>query len=229
MSYISRKLLWSALVVAGLMSPSVMALAADYGRPLAGRAIPYAPPPLQHRWDGLYVGINGGGMFGSANWSLAGDSFNTAGWMVGATLGYNVQLGGFVAGLEGDFNYVSGGGTTTVGGCAAGCSLEQNYLATARGRIGYALDRFLPYVTGGLAVGQIDVTQTGVGTSSPWRYGYTVGAGLEMAVMPSWTVKGEYLFVDLGTYTCTPVCGVAPTNAVGYYTNVWRLGLNYRF
>ena len=226
---ISRKVVQSAIVV-GLISAPVVALAADFSPPPVGKAAPYSVP-LQYRWDGLYVGINGGGSFGQSYWDITGNSFNVAGWMAGVTVGYNVQFTRLVVGLEADFDYADvTGNTALLGGCAAGCSIRNSYLSTVRGRIGYALDRFFPYFTGGVAAGELRVARTGFGTSSKWQVGYTVGAGLETAAIDNWTVKGEYLFVDLGSHTCSPVCGVAPAaNRVTYYANVWRLGLNYRF
>jgi outer membrane immunogenic protein len=229
MSYISRKVAQSAIVV-GLLGTPVMALAADFAPPPVGKAVPYAAP-LQYRWDGFYVGINGGGAFGSTSWDVAAfNSFNTAGWMFGATVGYNMQFTRLVIGAEADFDYVDVSGRSTLGGCgAAGCTLTNRYLATGRGRIGYALDRFFPYFTGGIAYGELRTARTGFPSSSRWHLGYTVGAGLESAVFDSWTVKDEYLFVDFGHFTCSPVCGAAPNNRVFFYENVWRLGLNYRF
>jgi len=229
MSYISRKMVQSTILV-GLICAPVTALAADFAPPPpVGKAIPYVPP-LQYRWDGFYLGINGGGAFGSSKWDLAGsNSFNTAAWMAGATLGYNFQFTRMVIGIEGDFDYVSGGGSTTLGGCAATCTLDHNYLGTVRGRIGWALDRFFPFFTAGVAFGDIKASRVGVASSSNWQIGYVVGAGLEVVAWDNWTVKSEYLFVNLGDYACSPACGAAPTNNVNYYTNLFRLGLNYRF
>jgi outer membrane immunogenic protein len=227
MSYISRKLAQSAVVI-GLISAPVTALAADFAPPPVGKAIPYVAP-LQYRWDGFYVGINGGGAFGQSVWSFAGNTgFDTSAWLIGATLGWNTRWGGLVVGIEGDFDYTgSSFGRTTQAGCVAGCSLTSDYLATVRGRIGYALDRFLPYFTAGGAVGRL-TTQTVVASNDEWRMGYAVGAGIEMAAMDSLTVKAEYMFVDLGNFTCSPSCGPAGSKA-SYYTNLYRLGLNYHF
>ena len=226
MSFISRTMAQSVMVL-GLVSAPVMALAADFIPPPVGKAFPYAAP-LQHRWEGFYVGINGGGAFGSSYWDLAANSFNTAGWLAGGTIGYNFQFSRFVAGVEADFDFAEVTGSTTLGGCGAGCSIRNNYLATGRARLGYALDRFFPYFTGGVAYGRLSMARLGVGPASSWQVGYTVGAGLEVAVFDGWSVKSEYLFVDLGSFTCAPVCGGAASR-VHFYQNVWRLGVNYRF
>jgi outer membrane immunogenic protein len=227
MSYISRKLVQSAVAL-GVISAPVMAVAADFAPPPVGKAVPYAAP-LAYRWDGFYAGINGGGAFGTSFWDLANTNFTVAGWMFGGQVGYNMQFGRFIAGLEADFDYADIGGNTNAGGCVTTCTLRNRYLGTGRGRFGYAMDRFFPYFTAGVAYGQLEASRGGVATTTTWRIGYTVGAGLEFATFDNWTAKAEYLFVDLGSFNCTPACGPAGNNKVDYYANVVRLGLNYRF
>ena len=62
------------------------------------------------------------------------------------------------------------------------------------------------------------------------RVGWTAGAGLEFGLWDRWSVKGEYLYVDLGTFSCTIAC-----SGTKFFTNttltegVFRAGLNYRF
>lgn len=228
MSCIARKMVQSTLVLGLMSAVPVTVLAADFAPPpVVGKAMPYVAP-LQDRWDGFYAGINGGGAFGSSYWDLAGNSFNTAGWLAGATLGYNMQFNRMVLGLEGDFDIADISGNAAINGCAAGCSIRSNAMGTARARIGYTVDRFLPYFTGGIAYGHLRMAEVGFGTTSKWQAGYTVGAGMETVLVPGWTVKGEYLFVDYGNFSCSPVCGT-PAQKVDYYTNIWRLGMNYRF
>ena len=83
---------------------------------------------------------------------------------------------------------------------------EFNFLGTARARVGYAAERTLIYVTGGAAFGNI---QTGLNPpatfDSTTRVGWAAGAGLEYAFSGNWSAKAEYLFVDLGTASCTTV------------------------
>ena len=92
------------------------------------------------------------------------------------------------------------------------------------GRKGYAIDRFMPYVTGGAAFGDVKTNIPGLGSESTTRAGWTVGAGAEYAFAPNWTVKAEYLFVDLGKFTCN-LCGAN----VKFNENIVRAGLNYKF
>jgi len=192
---------------------------------------PYAP--AYYNWTGFYLGINGGYGFGESNWSSAlgstGD-FDTNGAVVGGTLGYNWQVGHAVFGLEGDLDWSDiKGSTSTAAFCAGGnCETRNNWLGTARGRIGYAFDRFMPYVTGGLAVGDIKAT-TPVGSTTETNAGWTAGGGVEAAIAGPWTAKVEYLYTDLGKGTCDAAnCGGASAD-VGFRTNIVRGGINYRF
>jgi outer membrane immunogenic protein len=113
-----------------------------------------------------------------------------------------------------------------------------------RGRIGWAIDRSLLYVTGGLAVATIKTIDTfnAVGgtivnttQNTTTRAGWTVGGGWEYAFAGSnWSAKAEYLFADLGTFDTTiPSTPGFPNSDVAvhhkYTENIARFGLNYRF
>jgi outer membrane immunogenic protein len=184
-----------------------------------------APAYVQmYNWTGAYVGINGGGGWGRSNTSapFASGDFNTSGGVVGGTIGYNWQTGPAVFGLEGDIDWSNIRGSSTCG-VGFSCETKNSWLATARGRVGYAFDRFMPFVTGGLAVGDIKNTVSGVGSSTATKAGWTVGGGLEAALTGPWTAKVEYLYADLGRGTS--VLG-ADTK---FNASIVRAGLNYRF
>ncbi len=91
-----------------------------------------------------------------------------------------------------------------------GCTTENKWLGTARSRIGYAFDRWLPYITGGVAYGDFKMTPPAPDTyTDRWSAGWTLGGGLEYAIAGPWSVKLEYLYFDLGkqrcaSITCTP-------------------------
>jgi outer membrane immunogenic protein len=213
----------AALLTAVLASPS---LAADLPR----KAPIYVAPGFS--WTGFYVGINGGYGFGKADLSntFGTESFNVNGALVGGTVGYNLQTGSWVFGLEGDIDYSWIKGTDTTAGtiCAGGCEFRNDWFATGRGRIGYAWDRFLPYVTGGAAFGDMKVGPTGGGTETKTKVGWTAGGGIEYAFLGAWSAKVEYLYADLGTATCSAAtCGV--DTDIKFKTNVVRAGINYRF
>jgi outer membrane immunogenic protein len=210
----------------GLATLAVTASAADL--PPAPqeyyKAPPYAPA---FTWSGFYIGINGGGEFGWSHWDGVG-GFDTSGGLVGGTVGYNYQSGPAVFGIEGDIDWSSLTGTTTNPGCPAGCTTSNSWLSTVRGRVGYAAGRFMPYITGGGAFGNINASTPGLAGGSATNAGWTIGAGLEFAIAGHWTAKAEYLYVDLGRFNCGAGCG-APFDNVSFNENIIRGGVNFRF
>ncbi len=184
----------------------------------------YAPA---YTWSGFYIGVNGGGGFGRSDWDSTG-TFNISGGLVGGTVGYNYQFGQAVAGIEGDIDWADINGTTN-NFCAFGCKTSDSWLSTVRGRLGYAADRFMPFVTAGAAFGDIKASTPGFAGNSATNAGWTVGAGLEFAIAGNWTAKAEYLYVDLGKFNCGIACGAAPTDNVSFTTSLVRAGINYRF
>ncbi len=149
--------------------------------------------------------------------------------MVGSTLGYNFQTGPVVWGAEGDIDITDIDGTGT-SSCPAGCKTSNTWLSTVRGRIGYAADRFMPYVTGGGAFGDIEASTPGFSQAAVNATGWTLGGGLEAALIGNWTAKVEYLYVDLGSFNCGFNCGAGlATDNVSFHTNILRAGLNYKF
>jgi len=195
------------------------------------RAVPYKAPafvPAGYNWTGFYLGINGGYAWGDSDWSGFGVTNSPSGGMIGGTAGYNWQGAGspWVFGLEGDVDWADIRGSTACGGL--NCRTRTDWFGTARGRIGYAFDRFLPYFTGGAAFGDIKAGRTGFAGVSDTNVGWTVGAGIEGAIADRWTAKVEYLYADLDNVSCSAAaCGVATT--VDQRLNILRAGLNYRF
>jgi outer membrane immunogenic protein len=149
--------------------------------------------------------------------------------MFGGTLGYNWQAGAIVYGLEGDFDWSGVKGNVA---CGIGtCETANTWLATFRGRLGYAFDRWLPYITAGGAYGSVKATASlpvagFTASESKDKLGWTAGLGLEYAFLGNWTAKVEYLYADLGSVDL----GTAPVvNTVSFKENIVRAGLNYKF
>lgn len=219
-----------ALILGGIISTALFASAAsaaDLPRPAYKAPAYYAPG---FNWSGFYVGINGGYGWGTASVTdpLFSFSADLKGWMGGGTVGYNVQSGSLVYGLEGDFDISTVKGTNVTACGTPGCEIKNTWLATGRGRIGYAFDRWLPFVTGGAAYGKMSLSNGAGQSESKSRLGYTLGGGVEYAFMGAWSVKAEYLYVDLGKFTCSPAtCG--PDTTYKAPLNIARLGVNYRF
>jgi outer membrane immunogenic protein len=191
----------------------------------------YSPVPV-FSWTGFYVGIVGGYAWGNSDWSstTAMGSTNPDGGLVGGTLGYNLQTGNWVWGLEGDISYSWIKGTAVgTGFCAgAGCQTENRWFGTIRGRIGYAIDRWMPYITGGGAFGDVKMTTNTGASETDSRFGWTVGAGVEYAFLSPWTFKVEYLYMDLGKANCSAATCVVNTD-VDFTASMVRAGFNYRF
>jgi outer membrane immunogenic protein len=216
-----KKILLAGVGVLALGIASASAADIVRPRPAPAPAPAYVAPPFT--WTGFYVGINGGYGWGNSNFSspFSSGSFDTNGGLVGGTLGYNWQAGQVVFGLEGDLDWSGMSGSGSCGGL--NCEVNNDWLGTFRGRLGYAMGTFMPYVTGGLAVGNIDTSIAGVGTGDDTRTGWTLGGGIEANISGPWSAKLEYLYVDLGSGG-----GVAGSEA-DFTANIVRAGLNYKF
>ncbi|MGB6349601.1 MAG: outer membrane protein [Pseudolabrys sp.] len=219
-----KKLLLTGMAVLALGVASASAADIQRRQAIPAKAPVYTAPP--YNWTGVYVGINGGGGWGRSNFldPFASGSFNTSGGLVGGTIGYNWQMGQVVAGLEGDIDWSNIRGSSVCGtAIVTSCETRIDWLGTARGRLGYAFDRFMPYVTGGLAVGDLKTSIVGIGSANDTKVGWTVGGGIEAAIAGPWTAKLEYLYVDLSRGGS--VLGSDSKST----TNIVRAGLNYRF
>jgi outer membrane immunogenic protein len=197
----------------------VAASAADLPRRSAPPVQSFAPPPM-FTWTGFYVGVNAGAIWGDFT-KVAKPINPGAGFTGGGQLGYNYQIGQFVAGLEADYNYADLSGRGLIGGVNTRGKLDS--FGTVRGRLGVAFDRALVYATGGYAFGSASVT-TPVASSDKWHNGYAIGGGLEYAFTNNISVKAEYLFLD---FEDKKLFG-GPAKA-GVDANVVRAGVNYRF
>jgi outer membrane immunogenic protein len=203
--------------------------------PAGAADLPYRyPAPVTkayspiYTWTGFYLGLNGGGGWGRSRWDNV-DTFDVSGGLIGATVGYNVQLGQVVFGVEGDIDWSGIKGDMNPVLCPGGCTTRNHWLATVRGRIGYAFDRFLPYLTGGLALGNIDATLPGLVGIDQTNAGWTIGGGIEFGVTNNVSLKAEYLYVDLGSVTCGLNCALTPNGNVSFDASVVRGGVNFRF
>ena len=216
----------AAVVAAGVLVPA--AQAADLGgRPTSYKDEPEYGPP-RYLWTGLYTGLHAGYGFGTSRMTdtngVTTGNFDTDGFVGGGTLGYNIQSGQFVWGIETDISYSDVNGRTLTN-CGGGCVVSSDWLWTLRGRIGMDFGGWMPYFTGGLAVADGFGRVAGI-SSSDTLTGYTLGGGLEVKLDRNWSVKAEYLFVDLGDLRVpTP----APVRADFDEMHIVRAGINYKF
>lgn len=224
-----KRFVLASLVALAAAMTFTAANAADVARrhAMPTKAPMYAAP---YNWTGFYVGINGGGGWGNSDLSAAtgSSSTRTSGGLAGGTLGYNWQMGQAVFGFEGDVDWSGIRGSTSAVPCTTNCETRNDWLATARGRVGYAFDRFMPYVTGGAAFGNVKFAPAGFAGNSETRTGWTLGGGLETHIAGPWTAKVEYLYADLGKTNCAAgACAVA--TSADFTTNIVRGGINYHF
>lgn len=204
-------------------------------------------------WEGFYAGIQAGYGFGSTgqvqldpftNPALIaaftpagapnGSSFNangdfSNGFVGGVHIGYDWQAGNIVYGALLDLNYTDISDEQRAFSRSPApyiISRDVDYLATLRGRVGYAFsDSFLGYVTGGLAYGDVDfgyrqgalspastVTTSGGQDSD---FGYTIGGGAEARLTRNWSFGVEYLYTNLGGNDFTANLQGGPFGGVG--------------
>ena len=143
------------------------------------------------------------------------DNLDTSGFEAGGLVGYNYQWNKWVFGLEASGGYLwlddsHDTGIFTVPASqdvySLTTSFKTHYLVTMGPRIGYAFCRWLPYVTGGLAVGDIEfhqaLVQPNVGQQfadgTDTRVGWMVGGGLQYAITDHWSARAQYQYIDLG-------------------------------
>jgi outer membrane immunogenic protein len=196
------------------------------------------------------------------------ETFN--GPLGGIQAGWNWQYSAFLAGIEADLDYGAETGkqtfnsaftvTTTrlvTGTISVPHSYTLTWISTVRGRLGLAFNRALLYGTGGFAWAAdkepLSATATVSGSTAAFvnpqgltaiRVGWTAGGGAELAINNNWTVRAEYLYVDLGTKsrgfatqgvpdplapTTTLILPSTGTISTRTTDNIARLGINYKF
>lgn len=147
--------------------------------------------------------------------TTGGLSFQSNKFTGGGQVGYNISMqNNIFIGLELSYeainlSRVTGGVvqyTTTNTPYTLNTSLSAKQLGTLRPRIGYVIDRFIPYITAGGALTKLNFNQTF--SEAPFsslntqlhqtKYGWTVGGGVEYACFDRISLKLEYLFSEFG-------------------------------
>jgi outer membrane immunogenic protein len=243
-----------------------------------------AAPPS---WTGFYIGINGGGVWGTADTGLiivqpdsyftgvpavvssvaltnnrtavqnaGANNINYSGGVFGGQVGYLLQQGTIVGGLEAAFDWSGGKGGANVnsvytGGVGAGGTtgnpfnfnehVSSTWLFTVLGRVGFDLGAWYPYVTAGLAVSDLKYSNTftdllpptGPGGSAisinQVKPGVAAGAGLEWRWDNHWSLRGEYLFMEFSDISgLSGVCTNAGNCAPGTPTTLFLHNANFQ-
>ena len=194
-------------------------------------------PRMHYIWTGAYVGINAGASFGHVNWSSDPDAASggnsAVSGLIGATIGYNMQTNDpWVFGAEADVNASGLKTTVPLASCGSSCAVTNPWFTTARVRVGYAFETILPYVTAGVAFGDLVATPTFAAFSRQYadNFGWTAGLGVEVVIWAPLRAKLEYLHVDLGSIQCPLTAGTPPCLGPRFNvsTDIIRAGLNYR-
>ncbi len=187
------------------------AVAADLPRRSVAPA-PYVAQVPVFTWTGFYAGVNAGYGWATPKGAAEAAYGSLDGAQIGGTVGYNYQMGQLVVGVEGDDAW------NNARGSKAGATSKATNVATARGRVGYAVDRVLLFTTAGYAGASLDRTPA----TSDWHNGYALGGGMEYAFTSNVSAKAEYLYTDLTSKDAT-------TPRAGLTQNTVRMGVNYKF
>lgn len=232
---------------------------------------PVEDPSEPFDWDRFYGGVFVG--YGWSNVDVTTDApfpgfennfftrtLDLQGPFAGITLGKNFAFRNeddddtdFVLGIEGDIalaniytEFTAADAFPFIGDGNAFMTVRLDTLATIRARIGLPLgdnDTFMPYVTGGLAAGHLDIyiqpdgngpPPTPAISASEWLFGYTIGGGVEAAVSENVTIKAEYLYTDLvgdislSSVNPNPLAPQSATFNLGGIHTI-KVGLNVHF
>ncbi|PTM40241.1 outer membrane protein [Bosea sp. 124] len=206
--------------------------------------LPPAPAlPAFYSWTGVYLGVQAGSSWGQERTALSdtlGRAFNGAAFrqssdsaLGGAHAGFNYQAGSIVFGIEGDVEALDVGETLIAPGIAA--RVRRDWQASVRGRVGFALDRFMIYATGGAAFTDFDYqlqnTATGLAESADRsKTGWTAGAGVNFAYTDNLILGVEYRYTDFGklNYAASgPLLGLAIRQEST--THALRASVAYKF
>lgn len=239
------KKFWLASAAATLLMAS-SASAADLA------VVPVVAPVPYFSWTGFYFGANiGAGRYGT-EWSnpfgapVFGDTIDAGGWLAGGQLGFNYQISSLVLGLEADASAANLDGTNTclvglnpfVGG--VNCRTQVVGAGTVAARLGVAFGQTLAYIKGGAAwtLNSYELNLVGVGGGAVYsadttRWGWTIGAGIEHALLPNVTAKLEYNYMDLSGETASfglpPAFAMIDDLSIDQQVHVFKLGVNYLF
>lgn len=231
-----RKLTLAAL---SLSCIGTAAFAADLEGPRRYSAPPEPTYVRPFTWTGLYVGVHGGFGWSDADWNFSASTLSHSGYggVLGGQIGYNIQAGSAVLGLEGDYSGAWLGGADPCPNPAWGCHHDVNSLASFRARLGFTVNdnRTLIYGTAGAAWADTtfsaqDAANTPFGSSvSRTKQGWVAGAGVEHMLTQHLSARFEYLYYGFdGIHAPAGTLDTSPTK-LDLSSQVLRFGLNYKF
>lgn len=223
------------------------------------------PALATSKWSGVYLGVHAGHAWADVDASLVhpfpavpggvtsdGGSMTDSGWLGGAHLGASYQLGSVVLGLEADVSAADLKASDAFRmdfDTDWATSVKLDHFGTVRGRLGFTTGPVLLYATGGLAWGKSEMSMDTISITGPvvmsqlsaskMHVGWTAGLGAEWMLSDNVTVRGEWLYVDLGSANYDP-SGTAYAGTPGAFPHqekasadldfhTVRVGLSYRF
>lgn len=217
-------------------SVSLLAISGSY----AADAIVEEPTPIVaapvFSWNGAYIGGQVGYGWGKSDFE---DAFRLKpdGFLGGLYAGYNFDLGNnFVLGIDGDvtYNNLKDSFGETVDGITGEAESRLRWSGAVRARAGVALDRFLPYIAGGVAFGSVkntislsDAVESVSVSQSKTLTGWTAGAGVDYAATDNVILRLEYRYTDYGKKDFD--FGTEGSVENKFKTNEVRLGVAYKF
>ena len=193
-------------------------------------------------WTGWYIGLNAGYGWGRDErtdllppiggfWVPVGvgfsDTLRPKGGVYGGHIGYNYQTGQWVLGLEANFDAANmkEDKISIYFPATDAWHAKVSAIFTATGRIGYAMNAWLPYLRGGFATAKLksrmDDTTAAANfvENNSWYNGWTIGGGVEYMLTPNWILGAEYNYMDFGARTWTGVT----TSAAGAFVSNERI------
>ena len=223
------------------------------------------PAMAQSKWSGFYVGAHAGHAWSDLSADLAhpfpavpggvmsdGGTMSASGWLGGAHVGGNIQSGALVFGIEADISRADLSASEAFRmdyDTDWSTSLKLDTFGTVRGRIGVTSGPVLFYATAGLAWGKSEMSLDTISITGPvvmsklsaskTHLGWTAGLGAEWALSENLSVRGEWLYVDLGSASYDP-SGLAYAGTPGEFQHqekasadlefhTARIGVSYRF
>lgn len=230
----------------------LMALAAS-GAAQAADVMMALPPPVvsAHNWSGAYAGLQIGHSWGrdtTTEYFTATGAFTGLQWSYpansvigGVHVGFNMQMGMAVAGVEADVEAIGLKGgfsdppNMAVGNPGGVGTVRSNWQGSLRARFGFAFDRFLAYGTAGLAFSNFrydyynPTTNLSEGTSVA-RTGWTAGLGVEYAFTSHLSGRLEYRYSNFGKFSYVATSAfLGLTGTQNPYAHALRAAISYRF
>ena len=232
--------------IKSILLASTVAFAGISGAHAADAIVYEEPAPVVaapvFSWTGGYLGGQVGYGWGKSRFSneIAAFDVKPDGFLGGLYAGYNFDLGNSVVlGVDGDITYnnLKDSYSDTIDGIDQGIESKLRWSGAVRARAGYAVDRFLPYIAGGVAFGSVkntfslgDEDGSLSGSKSKTLTGWTAGAGVDYAATDNVIVRLEYRYTDYGRKDFSAdLEGLQLGASNKFKTNEIRLGVAYRF